>query len=85
MAPLYFVGFDDIFETFFFSYSDLIDGWVICDFMSFFNSSSVISGLWASDTDRLCAMAPRLRLKRSTLQAELKLRTAGPVVLKKLQ
>ena len=83
MAPLYFDGFDDIFETFYFSYSDAIDSWVICDFIFFFNSSSVILGRWASDTDRLCAMAPCLLLKRSAPQVELKIWTAGSVVFKK--
>ena len=41
-----------------------------------FNSISVISGQWADDTERLCAMEPRLRLKRSSPQAGLELTTA---------
>ena len=34
-----------------------------------FNSISVISGRWADDNKRLCAMESSLRLKRSQLQA----------------
>ena len=38
-------------------------------FYVLFNSISVISGRWAGDNERLCAMEPRLRLKRSSPQA----------------
>ena len=37
-----------------------------------FNSISVISGRWAGDNERLCAMEPRLRLSKSPSQAGLK-------------
>ena len=55
------------------------DRWMTCDFTSFFNSVSVISGRWADDYERLCAMEPRLRLKRSLPQAGLELTTARSV------
>ena len=42
-----------------------------------FNSSSVISGRWADGIERLCAIEPRLRLKRSPPQAGLEPGTAG--------
>ena len=43
----------------------MCDGWI--DDLRFYvllNSISVISGRWADNNDRLCAMEPRLRLKR---------------------
>ena len=33
-------------------------------FYALFNSISVISGRWAGDYEKLCAMEPRLRLTR---------------------
>ena len=45
-------------------------GWMTCDFTSF-QQFSVISGRWARDNERLCALEPRLPLKRSTPQARL--------------
>ena len=33
-----------------------------------FNSMSVISGRWADDNERVCAMEPRKRLKRFRLE-----------------
>ena len=45
------------------------DGWMMCNF----NSFSVISGQWAGNYE----MEPCLRLKRSTPQAGLELRTAN--------
>ena len=45
-----------------------MDGWM--DDLRFyvpFNSISVISGRWADDYERLCAMEPRLRLRRFRL------------------
>ena len=36
-----------------------------------FNSISVISGRWAGDNERLCAMEPRLRLNKSPSQTGL--------------
>ena len=41
-----------------------------------FNNISVISGRWVGDYERLCAMEPRLRLKRPPDQAGLKPGTA---------
>ena len=46
----------------------VIDGWMdgCMDDMRFFvlfNSISVISGLWADDNERLCAMEPLLRMR----------------------
>ena len=46
-----------------------IEGWM--DDLLFYvllNSVSVISGQWADDTERLCAMEPRLRLRRFCLK-----------------
>ena len=37
-------------------------------FYVLFNSVSVISGQWADDNERLCAMEPRLRLGRFRLE-----------------
>ena len=39
------------------------DGWlaILCPL---FNSTSVISGQWADDNERLCAMKPHLRLRK---------------------
>ena len=34
-------------------------------FYVLFNSTSVISGCWVGDNERLCAMEPSLQLKRS--------------------
>ena len=48
-------------------------------FYVLFNSISVISGRWADDNDRLCAMEPRLRLKRSSPRAGLELTTTRSV------
>ena len=45
------------------------DGWMDdLRFYVLFNSISVISGRWADDNERLCAMEHRLRLKRSSPQ-----------------
>ena len=46
------------------------DGWMMDDlrFNVLFNSVSVIPGRWADDTERLCAMEPRLRLGRFRLE-----------------
>ena len=50
--------------------SDLLfDGWMDdLRFYVLFNSISVISGRWADDNERLCAMEPRLRLRRFRLE-----------------
>ena len=57
-----------------------LDGWMDdLRFYVLFNSISVISGRWADDNERLCAMEPRLRLKRSSPQAGLELTTARSV------
>ena len=45
-----------------------MDGWMTCDFMSFTTVFSVISGQCADDNERLCAMEPRLRLRRFRLE-----------------
>ena len=37
-------------------------------FYVLFNSISVISGRWANDNERLCAMESRLRLRRVRLE-----------------
>ena len=55
------------------------DRWMTCDFTSFFNNVSVISGRWADDYERLCAMEPPLRLLKSLPQAGLELTTARSV------
>ena len=44
-----------------------------------FNSISVISGRWLGDSERLCAMEPRLRLERFLSQAGLEPETARTV------
>ena len=44
-----------------------------------FNSISVISGRWADDNERLCAMEPCLRLKKSSPPADIELGTARSV------
>ena len=55
-------------------------GWMTCDFMSFSTVfQSIMSGRWADDNERLCAMKPRSGLKRSLPQAGLKLMTARSV------
>ena len=51
------------------------DGWTTCDFTSF-STVFVISGRWMDDNERLCAMEPRLRLKRYPLQAGIEPGTA---------
>ena len=56
-----------------------MDGWMTCDFTSFFNSISVVSGGWSDDDERLCAMELHIPLKRSSPQAGPKLRTARSV------
>ena len=33
-----------------------------------FNSISIVSGRWLDDNERLCAMEPRLRLRRFSLE-----------------
>ena len=48
-------------------------------FYVLFNSISVISGRSADENERLCAMEPRLRVKRSSPQAGLELTTARSV------
>ena len=45
----------------------------------FFNSITVTSGRRADDNERLCAMEPRLRLKRPLPQAGLELAIARSV------
>ena len=45
-----------------------MDGWMTCEFTSF-STVFVISGRRTYDNERLCAMEPRLRLKRSPPQA----------------
>ena len=45
-------------------------------FYVLFNSISVISGRWADDNERLCAMDPRLRLKKSPPRAGIVPETA---------
>ena len=42
----------------------VIDGWMDDAILCLFNSFSVISGRWADDNERLCAMEPRLWLGR---------------------
>ena len=45
------------------------DGWLIyLRFYVLFNSISVISGQWADDNERLCAMEPHLQLRRFRLE-----------------
>ena len=45
-------------------------------FLRLINSISVISGLWMNNNERLCAMKPRLRLKRFPPPAGLESETA---------
>ena len=45
-----------------------MDGWMTCDFTSFFNSVSVISERCMDDHERLCAMELRSRLRRYHLE-----------------
>ena len=63
--------------------SEVLEGeaWMMDDlrFYVFFNSISAISGQWADDNERLCAMVPCLRLKRSSPLAGLELTTARSV------
>ena len=57
-----------------------MDGWMDdLGFYVLFNSISVISGRWAGDNERLCAMGPLLRLKRTLSQADLESRPARSV------
>ena len=54
-----------------------MDGWMDdLRFYVLFNSVSVISGRWADDNERLCAMEPRLRLRRFHLKRGSK---SGPL------
>ena len=48
-------------------------------FYLLFNIVSVISGRWADDNERLCAIEPRSRLQRSSPQAWLEITTARAV------
>ena len=45
-----------------------MDGWMTCDFTSFFYSISVISGRCLDDNERLCAMELRLWMRRFHLE-----------------
>ena len=45
-------------------------------FYVLFNNISIISGRWADDNERLCAMEPRLQLERAPPQAGLERGTA---------
>ena len=45
-------------------------------FYILFNSISVISGQWVGDNERLCALEPRVQLKRSSPQVGLEHGTA---------
>ena len=61
-------------------YGIMKDGWLDdLRFYVLFNSISVISGRWAGDNERLCAMEPRLRLRRSRLRWGIELGTARSV------
>ena len=52
---------------------DKRDGWMDdLRFYVLFNSISVISGRWADENERLCAMEPRLRVKRSSPHAGIR-------------
>ena len=56
------------------------DGWMDdLRFNVLFNSILVISGWWADNNERLCAMEPLFRLKRSSPLAGLELMTARSV------
>ena len=58
----------------------LLKGWMDdLQFYVLFNSISVISGQWADDNERLCAIEPHLELKRALPHAGLKLMTARSV------
>ena len=46
-------------------------------FYILFNSISVVSGQWAGDNERLCAVEPSSPLKRSLLQVGLESGTLG--------
>ena len=47
-------------------------GWMNDEYLClFYNSISVISGQWAGDNQRMCAMEPRLQMKKSSPQAGL--------------
>ena len=48
-------------------------------FYILFDSISIISGRWVGNNERLCAMEPHLRLKRSPPQVGLKLGTTRSV------
>ena len=61
-------------------HSRWMDGWMNdLLFYVLFNSISVIWGRWAGDNERLCAMEPRLRLKRSSPKVGLQFTTAWSV------
>ena len=45
-----------------------MDVGMICDFYILFNSISIISGQWADDYEKLCAVEPSLRLRRFCLK-----------------
>ena len=54
-----------------------MDGWMDdLQFYVLFNSISVISGQWVDDNERLCAMEPRLQLRRFRLKQGL---NSGPL------
>ena len=48
-----------------------VDGWMDETILRLFNSILVISGRWAGDNERLCAVKPNLRLKISPPKAGL--------------
>ena len=55
----------------------MYDGWM--PFHVLFNNISVKSGRRADDNERMCAMEPNIRLKRSLPQVGLEPTTAGSV------
>ena len=69
-----------IFFVIFIKWNSLVDGWMddMCLYV-IFNSISVISGRWAGENKRLCAMELRLRLKNFPHQAGLEPGTARSV------
>ena len=59
-----------------------IDGWMdgwMDGFYVLFNDMLVITGRWLVDNESLCAMKPRLRLKKNPPQAGLQPRTTRSV------
>ena len=42
----------------------MMDGWMTCDLMVFFQSISVISGRLKGDNEKLCAIETPLKLKK---------------------